>query len=316
LIVSVGIHAEVSITGQEIASQPDLWPLAAALAGERAAHLPETGARVGVIGCGTSLYIAQAYAALRERAGLGETDAFAASEVPPGRRYDVLVAISRSGTTTEVVHALQTAGLAGRRLALVGVAGTPVDTEADAAIVLDFADEESVVQTRFATSALTLLRETVEPGAAEAAAADARDALAAPLPVAPGEVEQWTFLGRGWTVGLAHEAALKLRESAQAWTEAYPLFEYRHGPISIAAPGRVIWSLGPLDGAVAEELGRTGATVIAGDHDPLAALVLAQRTAVAAAEARGLDPDRPRNLTRSVVLPDHDVEPSTREASR
>jgi fructoselysine-6-P-deglycase FrlB-like protein len=56
--------------------------------------------------------------------------------------------------------------------------------------------------------------------------------------------------------------------------------------------------------------------VIADGRDPLAGLVLAQRTAVAAAEARGLDPDRPRNLTRSVVLPDHDLEPSTQEASR
>src|SRR3712207_7559300 len=46
-----------------------------------------------------------------------------------------------------------------------------------------------------------------------------------------------TFLGRGWTIGLANEAALKLRESAQAWTESYPAMEYRHGPISITAPG-------------------------------------------------------------------------------
>ena len=40
----------MSITGEEIASQPDLWPLAAALAGEHTALLPETGTRVGVIG--------------------------------------------------------------------------------------------------------------------------------------------------------------------------------------------------------------------------------------------------------------------------
>src|SRR3954471_7190600 len=115
----------MSITADEIGTQPALWTTAAALAGEHAALLPAPGARVCVIGCGTSLYIAQAYAALRERAGLGETDAFAASEGPAGRRYDVLVAISRSGTTTEVVHALRTAGLAGRSLALVGAAATP-----------------------------------------------------------------------------------------------------------------------------------------------------------------------------------------------
>jgi fructoselysine-6-P-deglycase FrlB-like protein len=290
----------VSITGEEIASQPDLWPLAAALAGEHTALLPETGARVGVIGCGTSLYIAQAYAALRERAGLGETDAFAASEVPPGRRYDVLVAISRSGTTTEVVHAQRTAGLAGRSLALVGVAGTPVDIAADAAIVLDFADERSVVQTRFATTALSLLR-AHEGLDLRASVADAAAALDAPLPVEPGQADRWAFIGRGWTVGLASEAALKLRESAQAWTEAYPAFEYRHGPISIAGPGAVVWSFGPADDVLVDARA-AGALTVAPDLDPLASLVLAQRTGVALAEAAGLDPDRPRNLTRSVVL--------------
>jgi glucosamine 6-phosphate synthetase-like amidotransferase/phosphosugar isomerase protein len=35
----------------------------------------------------------------------------------------------------------------------------------------------------------------------------------------------------------------------------------------------------------------------------MATLVLVQRLAVALAVARGLDPDHPRNLTRSVVLP-------------
>jgi len=291
---------------RELASQPEIWTAAAALA--ESGPLPAPGERVCAIGCGTSLFMAQAYAALRERAGHGWTDAFAASELPVGRRYDVLVALSRSGTTTEVVHALGR-GLAARSVAITGDAGTPVGTGADAAIGLPFADERSIVQTRFATGALSLLRESVQPGTAAAAAADAARALAEPLPVAdPAAIEQWTFLGHGWTVGLAQEAALKLRESAQAWTEAYPLFEYRHGPISIAAPGRVIWSLGPLDPAVEAELRATGATVVAEPLDPLAGLVRAQRVAAELAHARGLDPDHPRNLTRSVVLAERDLE--------
>src|SRR3954468_13372121 len=119
-----------ALTTAEIASQPELWPRAAHLAAEVADVLPARGARACVVGCGTSLFIAQAYAALRERAGHGETDAFAASELPAGRRYDVLVAISRSGTTSEVVHALGSHDLAARTLALVAVAGTPVDAVA------------------------------------------------------------------------------------------------------------------------------------------------------------------------------------------
>ena len=68
--------------------------------------LPRPGERVAVVGCGTSWFMAQAYAAARETPGGGETDAFAASEMPSGRRYDRVVAISRSGTTTEVVRLL------------------------------------------------------------------------------------------------------------------------------------------------------------------------------------------------------------------
>lgn len=296
-----------AITAAEIASQPELWPRAAELAVEAADVLPARGARTCVVGCGTSLFIAQSWAALRERAGHGETDAFAASELPDGRRYDVLVAISRSGSTSEVVHALGR-DIAQRTVAITADRDAAVAGAADNAVALDFADEQSVVQTRFATTALALLRELVQPGAAEGAAADARLALERPLPLDPDPVEQWTFLGRGWTVGLAHEAALKLRESAQAWTEAYPMFEYRHGPISIAAPGRVVWSLDGLDPSLASDLERIGATVVADELDPLASLVIAQRTAVALATARGLDPDRPRNLARSVILADPDLE--------
>jgi fructoselysine-6-P-deglycase FrlB-like protein len=296
-----------AITATEIASQPELWPPAARLATEAGDLLPASGARTCVVGCGTSLFVAQSWAALRERAGHGQTDAFAASELPDGRRYDVLVAISRSGSTSEVVHALGR-DVAQRTVAITADRDAPVAQAADDAIVLDFADEQSVVQTRFATAALALLRELVQPGAAEAAAADARLALERPLPVDPELVEQWTFLGRGWTVGLAHEAALKVRESAQAWTEAYPMFEYRHGPISIAAPGRVVWSLDGLDPSLATELQRIGATVVVDELDPLASLVVVQRTAVALAAARGLDPDRPRNLARAVILADHDLE--------
>ena len=291
---------------RELASQPEIWTAAAALAAD--APLPAPRERACVIGCGTSLFMAQAYAALRERAGHGWTDAFAASEVPPGRRYDVLVALSRSGTTSEVAHALGR-DLAERSVAIVADVTTPVAVAADEAIGLPFADEASIVQTRFATGALSLLRESLAPGTAAAASADAARALAEALPVEdPAAIEQWTFLGHGWTVGLAHEAALKLRESAQAWTEAYPLFEYRHGPIAIAAPGRVIWSLGALEPAVAGELRATGATVVDEALDPLAGLVRAQRVAAELARARGLDPDHPRHLTRSVVLAERDLE--------
>jgi fructoselysine-6-P-deglycase FrlB-like protein len=53
---------------------------------------------------------------------------------------------------------------------------------------------------------------------------------------------------------------------------------------------------------LADEVARTGARFEVGSRDPLAELVVAQRFAVALAGARGLDPDTPAHLTRSVVL--------------
>ncbi|CAM5728383.1 Fructoselysine-6-P-deglycase FrlB-like protein OS=Streptomyces violarus OX=67380 GN=FHS41_000842 PE=4 SV=1 [Streptomyces violarus] len=100
----------MSQTETEIATQPDCWRQAVALARQPdgpAAALPRPGERVAVVGCGTSWFIAQAYAALRESGGHGETDAFPASEMPAGRAYDRVVALTRSGTTTEVLELLR-----------------------------------------------------------------------------------------------------------------------------------------------------------------------------------------------------------------
>ena len=95
-------------TTSEIATQPENWRRAVEVAAEPAtvAALPQRGERVAVVGCGTSLFMAQAYARLREDAGHGETDAFAASEMPAGRAYDRVLALTRSGTTTEVLELL------------------------------------------------------------------------------------------------------------------------------------------------------------------------------------------------------------------
>lgn len=283
----------------EIASQPDTWRTAAALLPTVAADLPQPGERVAVVGCGTSWFVAMAYAGLREQAGHGETDAFVGSEFPYGRRYDRVVAISRSGTTTEVVELL--GALDGAPSTLITAVGdSPAAEAADRTVALPFADERSVVQTRFATTTLALLRAHLGEDVA-ALAAQAESALRVPV----GELvtaEQCTFLARGWAVGLTLEAALKTREAAQFWSESYPAMDYRHGPIAIAQPGRLVWSLGAAPDGLVDEVAATGARWVQHDLDPLAGLVVAQRFAVALAAAKGLDPDRPRALTRSVIL--------------
>lgn len=290
---------------EELVSQPDVWQRAVEQA--RAEQLlPADGARIAVIGCGTSWFMAQSYAAARESAGKGVTDAFAASEAfvnsnSAGRQYDAVVAITRSGTTTEVLELLAELKGTVRTIAVIGDVESPIVGLADAVVGLPYADERSVVQTRFATTALVYLLSSlgIDLGSA---IEDARDAVTASVPQELLDAEQFTFLGRGWTVGLAHEAGLKMREAVQGWTESYPAMEYRHGPISIAAPGRVTWLFGEQPEGLENDMAVTGALYIHTDKHPLAELARVHKVTLERARVRGLNPDLPRNLTRSVIL--------------
>lgn len=290
----------MSETAHEVASQPDRWSRAATLAPRVAPALPAPGERVAAVGCGTSLYVARAFAALREEGGHGETDPFPASEFPQGRSYDRVVAISRSGTTTEVVGLL--GELTGTRtVAITGVPDSPAVSTASDAVVLGFADERSVVQTRFATSTLALLRAHLGHDLGPVIA-DAERALAEPVASEDIERDHFVFLGHGWSVGIAEEAALKLREATRSYTEAYPAMEYRHGPISIAGTGTLAWVIGTPDPSIVDDVRAVGASVRTATLDPMAELVRVHRLTLALAERRGLDPDNPQHLTRSVVL--------------
>jgi fructoselysine-6-P-deglycase FrlB-like protein len=291
----------VSAIRQEIATQPQMWATAGELAPTVAGKLPGPGKRVAVVGCGTSFYIAQAIAALREALGHGETDAFVASEMPVGREYDLVIALSRSGTTTEVLRCLDTLPKTAQSLAITAVSDSPVAGAATDAIDLPFADEESIVQTRFATTALALLRCHLGDSI-EAAMVQAQDALEQPLAIEPSDFEHFVFLGHGWSAGLASEGALKLREAGRAWAESYPAMEYRHGPISVASSATLVWFLGGEDQDLVRDVRATGATALERQIDPMAELVRVQRVAVALAQSKGLDPDQPRHLSRSVVL--------------
>lgn len=165
---------------------------------------------------------------------------------------------------------------------------------------MPFADEQSVVQTRWATAALGLLRMSLGFDLLSIV----KDAELAIDENISGllDVEQITFIGNGWTIGLAQEAALKTREAAQFWSEAYPSFDYRHGPMSIAQKGRAVWAFGHIEPKLVEEIKATGAYFESNDLDPMAQLIKAQRVAIALGKKRGLNPDEPRGLTRSVIL--------------
>ena len=183
---------------------------------------------------------------------------------------------------------------------ITAVPESPVTAAATKSIVMDFADEKSVVQTRWVTAALGLLRShlgfdlnSIVEDAEEALNSDLGDIVNA---------EEITFLGRGWTIGLANEAALKTREAAQFWAEAYPALDYRHGPLSVSQPGRAVWAFGEIPSDLISDIKKTGALFEGSTLDPMAHLIRAQRVAVAIAKKRGMNPDLPRGLARSIIL--------------
>lgn len=282
----------------EIASQPQIWTQVAEFAPSVLDILPKKGERVAVVGCGSSWFMSMCYASLREATGHGETDVYAGSEMNYTRSYDRIVAITRSGTTTEIVEMLSK--ISTPSIAITAIHDSPVSRHATKTIVMDFADEKSVLQTRWATAALGLLRthlgfdlRTIIKDAEEALASDLGDLV---------NVEQISFLGRGWTIGLAHEAALKTRESSQFWAEAYPALDYRHGPLSISEPGRAVWAFGEITPDLIRDIQSTGALLEMSKLDPMAHLIRAQRVAIAIAKKRGCDADNPRGLSRSIIL--------------
>jgi fructoselysine-6-P-deglycase FrlB-like protein len=291
-------RAETSAIEGEVFSQPAVWRRAAELA--HTVDLPRQGQSVAVLGCGTSLFMAQALARWREEAAHGVTDAFSPSEMPSGRSYDCYLAISRSGTTTEILRALEPLARA-ETYVITAVPDSPVARLARHQIGLPFADEVAIVQTRFATSVLALWRAYLGHDV-ERLAAQAEAKLRAPLPDGLISRKQFVFLGHGAGIGLANEASLKLREAALQWTEAYPAMELRHGPISPLGPQSLVWSLDALPDGLADEVRATGAGLEVDGSDPLAELVRIHRAAICLARANGLDPDRPPRLTRSIVL--------------
>jgi sugar/nucleoside kinase (ribokinase family)/fructoselysine-6-P-deglycase FrlB-like protein len=288
-------------TSAEIASQPAVWTRAVALPAAEFGKLPAHGERVLAIGAGTSYYVLDAYARRRQELDGSLTRAAIASELDDAGDYDVVLYLSRSGTTSDLLRAHERFGGRTRTVAIVGEPDSPVAAAADVTLPLTFADERSVVQTRFATTALAVLRRSLGEDLTDAIAG-AR-AVLAEGPVAPAlAFDHFVFLGTGWTLGVAHEAALKCREAALIFAEAYAIGEYQHGPVALAGENTLIWSFAPLPAPLKALCEQTGATVREAIYDPLAELVAVHRLALATAYAKGLDPDNPRHLSRSVVL--------------
>lgn len=294
MTASVGFS---TITESEVFSQPEVWARVIAESPGTDKVLPQAGTPVLFVGCGTSYYIGSAYAAARNAAGLGRTRAAIASEIDHVEPDETLVVLSRSGTTGDVLDFLRRVGDEHHVIGIIGTDGSPLVGLCQEVVLLDYADEESVVQTRFATSALTVLRASLGQ---DLSTLSHHGEMALAMPVPAPLPKHVVFLGAGWTLGVAHEAALKCLESAGVWVEAYAAREYQHGPISAADAQTLVWSFTELTPEIGDPIVATGAKVVHVDLDPQAALVAAHRLALALAADAGRNPDHPVHLARSV----------------
>ncbi len=297
--------ARSSRTRAEIASQPTCWTEALRRADAGVVGLPQEGESILALGCGTSYYVGSAYATLREAAGHGVSDALIASDLPTRlRAYDRVVAVSRSGTSSELIDAvtrIRTESPGTRVTVLLGEQDTPIADLADDVVDLSFADESSVVQTRFPTTQLVLLRASLDGLTPDLLALPdrARVALARDLPAS--DVRQIVFLASGWGAAMAQEAALKVREASGSWVESYPVPEYRHGPVATCGPGSLIWGFDRLPDDIVATVEAAGGVVEHGGGEPLVELVRAHRFALERADLAGRDADTPYLLSRSVI---------------
>ncbi|HPR88929.1 MAG TPA: SIS domain-containing protein [bacterium] len=282
-----------NFTYREIHRQPEIWRGAlAALAAAQNEHrslLREYRDHLWVFtGCGTSFYLAQTAAALfSELTGL-RSKAVPASEIliypelvfNPHERT-LAVAFSRSGTTTEIVRAVEKTRdeLGIPVLSISCDPASPLALACEHHVTFPFPTEQSVVMTgSFTTMLLSLVqtalqgRELTEPAAlleqlpaAAAAVLHLADAL---LPgITARAFSQFVFLAQGPFYGLANEAALKMNEMSLSASRSFHALEYRHGPMSTTTTETLITLLASEKGLcyelqMAADMKKLGAQIL------------------------------------------------------
>lgn len=336
-------------TFQEILSQPAAWQNALQEAERMQSPLRalfEKQAPLVFTGCGSTYYLALSAAAMFRKLIGRLSLAFPAGELWLNRNEalgnwsaasrPLLIAISRSGATTETlraVHEHRAAG--GKTLAVTNYPDAPLAALADAALVIPAGQEKSVAQTRSFASMFVGLN------ALAALLGDHRFLWAdmqrlpelgenllrqyQPLAQSLGEdltLERFYFLGSGLRYGLACEASLKMKEMSLSHSEPFHFLEFRHGPKSMVNQTTLIFGLFSIRNRLAEqsvvdEMRALGAkTLTLGEaksdvsflfmpEEGQGALFLPvlQLLAYYRALAKGLDPDHPHNLTAVVTIP-------------
>lgn len=241
------------------------------------------------------------------------------------------IAISQSGRSSDLlstVAAQQAAG--GHVVALVNDVESPLAQMADTLVPLSAGVERSVAATKSYIAALAALAALVAAWREDAALQDAVARL--PETLAHAWTLDWSeaaamlrpatnlfVIGRGLGLGIAQEAALKLKETCGLHAEAFSAAEVRHGPMAIVGAGFPILAFATSDRAgddvraVAAEFAARGANVVLCDaaavpalhgHPAIEPILMIQRCyrmVDALARARGYDPDAPSHLSKVTI---------------
>jgi glutamine---fructose-6-phosphate transaminase (isomerizing) len=250
-------------------------------------------------------------------------------DAPLKAKGALCVTISQSGQSPDVV-ALQEAARRGGALtvALVNVAQSPAAANADICLPLEAGLERSVAATKsfivsLAAAAAIVAECADDDGLRQAVAAlpevlDRAVALDWPgFDAFAGRAESLYVLGRGPSLPVAAETALKLKETCALHAEAYSIAEVMHGPLELLGRGFPVLAYSPDDAArpsAREAIARLRATgaevrVVDGEGlpyaatgapllDPVSMVTTAYLAIERLARARGRDPDRPHHLKK------------------
>lgn len=250
----------------------------------------------------------------------------------------VVVSVSQSGSTTEIVQTQQWARSCGAAtVAITNVEGSPLAESADVALVTQAGPELAVPATKtYLTQmvALGVLADALSPSDTLTTDLDrVPDAVARLLEVdvtqaaeALAAADQVVVTGRGLLLGTALETALKMEETCLRPVRGYSYADLRHGPISVVSEGLLAVLVAAAHGPLAEPmtdlvrdlhargarvLGIGGTPTFAGLCDlhlpgpdlpeavePIASIVPAQLMIEQLARRLGLDPDNPRGLSK------------------
>ena len=245
----------------------------------------------------------------------------------------LLLTISQSGRSDDLVEFSRMARAAGAvTVAMVNDTASPLAAACDVTLPLAAGPELSVAATKSFIAALAML--------ARLTAAWSNDAdLAAALDRLPDRLTQacrldWSAaldalaaasslvtIGRGPTLAIAREAALKLKETCYLHAEPFSSAEFQHGPLSLVSPLYPILMFTPTDAAaagmleLAASLRAKGAALfctgngaavdrlpaLAPDHPDTDAVCLIQSfyaLVIRLAARRGTDVDEPRHLQK------------------